>query len=407
MRRRPTTSTTLAFRSLLAIAAALALAAAAPRPLAAQKGAAAAPQRPRLAPDADTNDPDAYFEYGNLRETPWKKSQDAFYWAYRLDPRQPVFLLAQWQALWMKQSPEWRQAYREGAEYAVKSKESKQLDSLLLFLMTRDPFAHFSGGCYLPSWIDQVDDPFESGWIRYDGMCYGQAAEQWAKVLAKRPGLAGLRIDRAKALHFSHANGLALQELQTALDTLRARDDKKLRHVYESKEMLEYMIGMIQIEEENYAAAREAFGRALTENLSFYQAHARIGDIDLLQGDPAAAIAEYDQAAQLNSDDPVLRDNYGVALMRASKPNFADAETQFRKAIELAPEYPNPYYNLAVALTHEGRKAEAVAQYQEFVDRAPRRELTLITNARKAIAVLNATPAATATGTTPPSGVKP
>ena len=373
--------------TLTLVAAATALLAA---PLAAQtRGTDGVPKRPRLAATADTNDAIAYFEYGNLRETPWKKSQEAYYWAYRLDPRQPVFLLAQWQAQWGKQDPGWQYAYREGAQFALESKQAKQLDSLFALVVSRDPFTHFSGGtCYVPSWISDVDDPLAQGSIYYDGMCYKQAAEQWEKVLAKRPGLAGLRIDRAKALHFSGANGLALQELQTALDTLRARDSKKLRHFYESKEWLEYMIGLIQIEEENYSAARDAFGRALAENLSFYQAHARLGDVAMLQNDPTTAIAEYDQAVQLHGDDPVLRDNYGVALLRANEARWADAEAQFRKAVELAPEYANPYFNLAVALSNEGRKEDAITQFREFINRAPHRYVGMIESANRNIAAL-------------------
>ena len=96
-------------------------------------------------------------------------------------------------------------------------------------MRARDPFAHFSG-CNIPSWINEVDDALLSGLFYEEGGCYGKAAEQWAKVLAKRPGLVGLRVRRAKALHFSGSNGIALQELQTALDTLRGRDAKKLRN---------------------------------------------------------------------------------------------------------------------------------------------------------------------------------
>jgi Tfp pilus assembly protein PilF len=148
------------------------------------------------------------------------------------------------------------------------------------------------------------------------------------------------------------------------------------------------MTGLIQLEEENYAAARDAFGRALAENLSFYQAHARLGDVAMLQHDPAAALAEYDQAVQLYGDDPVLRDNYGVALLRSGQAHYADAEAQFRKAVELAPDYANPYFNLAVALADEGRKEDAIVQFREFVRRAPRRYAGMIESANKNIAAL-------------------
>ena len=355
-------------------------------PLAAQKSAAV-PERPRLAAGADTNDAAAYYEYAILPKTSWKKAQDAFYWAYRLDPRSTVYILAQWQALWFKQPAEWRLEYREGTEFVLKSKESRQLDSLYRNVMTRNPFTHFTG-CYYPEWIADVSDPLAAGSILYDGGCFKESAVKLEAALAKRPGLVGVRIDRARALAFSGANGSALAELQTALDTLRARDGTRLRQFYVSKEMIEYMRGLLLTEEERYDEARDAYGRALVENLAFYHAHERLAEIALRKRDVESAIAEFELAVQLEGSDPVLRHDYAVALMNARPRRYADAEVQLRKAIELDPDFPTSYFNLAAALGQQGKKAEAVDSYRQFIARAPRTAAGLVADAQRSIAVL-------------------
>lgn len=389
--RRLTTLTRLA-AGLLALAPALGAAAWA-TPLAAQK-AAAVPERPRLAAGADTNDAAAYYAYGILPDVSWKKAQNAFYWAYRIDPRSTGYILAQWQALWLRQPAEWRMEYREGAEFVLRSRESRQLDSLYRTVMTRDPFTHFTG-CFYPEWIRDVRDPLAAGSILYDGGCFKDAAVRLGEALAKRPGLVGVRIDRARALAFSGANGSALAELQTALDTLRARDGTRVGQFYASKEMLEYMMGLLLVEEERYDEARDAFGRALVENLAFYHAHERLAEIALRRRDVGGAIAEFEQALQLEGNDPLLRHDYAVALMNATPRRYADAEVQLRKAIELAPDFPTSYFNLAVALAQQGKRDEAIAHYRQFVSRAPRTAARLVADATKSIAVLESSAAPT------------
>jgi superkiller protein 3 len=174
------------------------------------------------------------------------------------------------------------------------------------------------------------------------------------------------------------------------LDTLRARDRKKLVRAYESKEMLEYMLGAAYERERDWAAARDAYGRALAENLSFYMAHAALAGVARQQGDMATAQQEYEMAVMLRPDDALLRFEYGRALLDAQPRRNAEAEAQLRSAVGLNPHFALAYYNLAVALENQDRGPEAAFQYMQYLERAPRSQARLVAHARTRASALMA-----------------
>jgi hypothetical protein len=95
---------------LLAMAAVLA------SPLAAQKKPKPV-EPPKLDdPRADANDAYAYMKYGWRPDVSWKNTLAAFQWAHRLQPDDFGILAALQQAYWMRQSPQWRSLYHEGAD---------------------------------------------------------------------------------------------------------------------------------------------------------------------------------------------------------------------------------------------------------------------------------------------------
>jgi tetratricopeptide (TPR) repeat protein len=328
-------------------------------------------ERPKLEAGADTNDAHAYFLYGMNERTPWKKAYPAFVWARRLDPTQPYYVFAQYRAAWGRQTPEWRSEYFEGAEYVVKSKEAAEIDTLLYESLIRSPFSHFVGCVVYPD-LDSKD-PFFLGVFHFENQCWRQAADNLALALEKRPKNLVLREYRARALFFLGEYGNAVKELQTLIATLAERDKKRFDRFYQSKEMYEYMIGVTYLEDDKLPEAKEALGRALAENLAFYMAHEKLARVALVEGDATTAISEMDLAVQLRPDDPALRHYYGYALLQATPRRNADAEVQFRKAIELDPWFSLAYFNLAAALDNQGKKKEALEQYEAFLARAPRR----------------------------------
>lgn len=387
-------------RALLALALALpALLPAAPgSTLGAQQPATATflsldgkePKRPKLDPGADTNDANAYLEWGNLRDTPWKRSFDAYYWAYRLDPTHHIYVLNMFTAVYWAQSPEWRREYALGADFVTKSKESRLLDSLVNMLAYREPFAHFSNGgrCTVSrDWLDYVHgNDYLTAEHYYESGCWTQASEWYRKVLAKYPNHFSSRMNLVRSLHWTGQHGSALAQIDTAIAQLRARDSKRTYRYYASKEQLETMRGEILTQMEDFFGARKAYGKALEENLSYWPAHTRLARLASIQGEHDEALQEYDQAVQLAGAEPSVHFDYGIALLRAEK--GADAEREFRRTLELAPDFGLAYFNLALALDQQGKRVEAIDAYRTYLKRAPRRQAKMASMATQRLAVL-------------------
>jgi len=345
------------------------------------------PPRPKLPAGLDTNDAGAYHEWAIGHKVDWRQKYNAFWWALRLNPTNEAHRIALYQAVYYTRTPEWRWEYYDGAEFVVKSKEAKLLDTLATLTALKDPFAHLTvRQCNLDADILALNDPVITAMHYYEEGCFGQAAEKYVAAIQKRPKAIGLRIDRARALVWSGQPVAALAELQATLDTLRARDTKRTARLYQSKEVLELMRGRIHEGQQDYFNAKKAYGKALEENLAFYPAHASLARVALAQKEIPEALQEYDQAIQIYAEDGVLHDDYGEALLEAGR--FEDAEKEFRRAIELEPYYATPQYNLGRALDRQGKAAEAVAQYETYLARAPKRQARMIAWASGRVAAL-------------------
>jgi Tfp pilus assembly protein PilF len=351
----------------------------------------AEPRRPKLPKDADTNDARAYVDFGNLESTPWNKSHDAYYWAWRLEPDVVDFLHLRYTALWMRQPRQWRSEYSRGAGYVLKSKEAKLIDSLWPELLKRDPLPYLRTTCYLgmaATDMGYFNTSLERALVLYDYNCYRHAADTLARALEKDPSLWGLRLARGRALYYTQQYRAAAAEFQIVLDTLRARDDKYIGQWYNTKELLEHMAAAALLRARDVAGARAALGRALTENLSYYPAHATLARIAMDQGQVSTALQEAELAVGLREDDGVLRFHYGVILFRSGK--LVEAEEQFRRAVEMEPYWAEARRQLALLLDKENKRDEAIAAYEAFLARAPRRENVRIREAEERIAALKA-----------------
>jgi len=390
----PATLATLATLGTLATLASLALLT--PRPLLAQKGDKE-PKHPSLSDRADTNDWQAYFQYGMqaMRQRP-DKAADAFAWAGRLDPSRAEPLYAEWAARWMSK-PRVLAEYFQGAEYVVNSADVQRLDSLYYRATLRNPFIHQSlvrlmlasvyDSRYGAGHWEWSTDPENLAWLAYTEGRFEDAARGFGDALAKAPRKVDLHLYRARALFMARDFDGTLAELSVLLDDLRKKDRKRLVYFYDSKAMFEYSAGITRLMKGDHAGAREAFGRALTEDLSFYMAHGALAGAALAQGDTAAALDEYALAVQIQGADPALRSDYGFVLLQARRP--AEAAEQLTKAVALAPHYALPYYYLAHAEDAQQKYAEALTHYAAFVQRAPAAYAAQAAQAKERITVLN------------------
>jgi tetratricopeptide (TPR) repeat protein len=87
------------------------------------------------------------------------------------------------------------------------------------------------------------------------------------------------------------------------------------------------------------------------------------------QQEYAKAIAEYQKATSVNPDFSPAYNLLGYAYRQIEK--YGDAETAFKKYIELIPGDPNPYDSYAELLMKTGRFDESIAQYRKALSVDP------------------------------------
>lgn len=364
-------------------------------PAAAQR-AGDVPRRPALPAAADTNDARAYMDLGErlLIQRP-RDAADAFYWAFQLNPTLADALYGRYTALLMT-DPRRLVSYWEGERRILRRPDVQAMDSLYLRALAMDPFLYrrFEAGLfrfYMESWVRHeldasggMDIP-QSELQRYvsrailDGGPYVHAREAYARgdhqdalrlyadAITKTRRKSPLRADRARLLAHVRDWEPALQEMTQALEELRREDERDVVYLYESKALMEHGIGLLNERLGNLPAAREAYGRALTEELTYYPAHVRMATLALVEGDTAAAVAEFDLAAQTTSEPSVLY-AYGAMLTQIGR--FDDAARQFERAIQAAPYYAEPYFGLGLARDAQGNPAGAVEAFRGFLARA-------------------------------------
>jgi tetratricopeptide (TPR) repeat protein len=254
---------------------------------------------------------------------------------------------------------------------ALTPRQIQLVDSLMRAAWVRNPFL-YSDLEFAQLTRGQPGDDVRAGWFAYATHRFSSAESLFALALRKHPEDVGLRIYRARALFYLQRYDGAVAELAAARDSIRGRAEARLSAVLPSVEMFEYGIGIARAQQDDFPAARVAFQRALTENLGFYWAHARLAGAAFALGDTATALTELQMAVELEARDPVLRLYDGVALHAAGR--LADAAAQLQTAIELDPYYAAPHYRLGAVYQAQGRKAEAIEQYRLFLGRAAQRD---------------------------------
>lgn len=350
-------------------------------PLDAQAGREKEPRRPSLKAAADTNDWREYYNYAmGLVATRPGPAADALYWAERLDPTRAEPMYARWAALWMNQ-PQLLKDYAEGSERVLNSAAAQRIDSLNWTARLRNPMVNQGiRRLLLKAMYDHTEgagnwewsmEPTNRAWLDYTEANFKRSAERFGAIIAKDPRRHyHLRFDRALAFYAMNQFDSAATELTTLVEELHRRDQKRLVYFYDSKAMFEYSVGLLHTAARRYEEARQAFMRALSDDLAFYPAHGALGTISLALGDTATAISEYNQAVELNPSDEVIRYDFALVLMNAGQ--HAAAMEHLRFVVRSEPYFASPYYYLGRILDSQGKHAEAMTYYDAFLARAPR-----------------------------------
>ncbi len=369
----------------------------------------APPGRPVLGRSSDLNDWTAYFDYGvaMLRTQPRRadsygtemlrtqpnRADSAFYWASRLDPSRAEPLLGRWVAFWLQDIGRF-EAYLEEKPKTLQSPAVLQADSFYRRALERNPFVpqnlrilpynELSG-----RWLSDLGT---QGWLAYVQGDYPRAVERFARLIARDPDKhVRVRYYRALAFMPMHRYDSAGAEMRALLTTLRRMDTTgTTSEVYESKELVEYGIGLLLLVQGDNAGAQAAFERALQENLGFAPAHMELGDLALMRRDWAGAAKEYAAAVEVAPADGWIRSRYGAVLANIGHP--AEAVTQLQESIALEPYFADSYLSLAGALEATGDRAGAITALEGFVSRAPRRATEQIEAAQRRLTALRSSP---------------
>ncbi len=91
--------------------------------------------------------------------------------------------------------------------------------------------------------------------------------------------------------------------------------------------------------------------------------HFKMGNAQLDQGNPGAAIGCFQQALQFRPDYAEAHLNLGVAFLKMQG-QLGRAEASFRQALHCKPDYVDAHLNLGVVLRWQGRLAECLARYE-------------------------------------------
>lgn len=348
-------------------------------------------KRPHLAADADTNDAFAYYSYGVAQfEREPQSAAAAFYWAARLNPGWGDPLYARRAAL-IVQSPVRLRNVMRGDRRTLQSDEMRRLDSLQFRALMLSPFLYRKLDrkmlvVYIKNQIGsnvresspeldfEIDrylrdsDAGMRGWLAYSDGNLPTALDLYAQALRSSRDKASIRLDRARIFAMQSRVDSATAEFNLALEELRRKDEKDLVVFYNSKALAEYSIGVLLEGAENFVGAREAYGRALQEDLSYYPAHLKLGLLALGATDTTTAMSELALAAQLASDEPYVHYMNGYVL--GASRHLDESVAELNKAIELEPYYALPYLLLGRVEETRGKGKEAAAAYQKYLDHA-------------------------------------
>jgi tetratricopeptide (TPR) repeat protein len=375
----------------------LALALALAPPLHAQRGGDV-PRRPRLPAAADTNDARAYYRFGqeNLERRP-DDAAAAFYWASQIDPGWADPLYGRHVALLMS-NPRRLILYQAGDRRTRLSPEALRIDSLYFRALRLDPFvqrpferelvrmwvmtaltgsnpnADMSLAAFYTETILQDLPPLLRGRVLAGEGRLPQALRAYDEALREGRSRRSetrrhIRHERGRMFALAGNDSAALAELQLAIDAGVEEERDELVRFYDSKAMLEYSRGRILERAGDPAAAREAYARALVEDLAYHPAHMRMAALALVAGDSATAVQELALAVDAGADDAVARLAYAVIL--ATQRRLDEAEAQLLAAIEVAPHYAEPWYVLGLVRDWRGSD-QGVEAYRGFLHRARR-----------------------------------
>lgn len=351
------------------------------------------PKRARAGMVADTNDALAWAEWAKPMLTKdAAAAADAFYWAARLDPLRGEHIYGYAMAS-IASSPNTLRTYmrfRRGSN----NKDLRRIDSLLFRAHVIDPFLYrrfdrdlfmeyllseaTRGNAdvsrpeldyYLTNYLNGADADTRA-WMAYANGDFRGALKLYADAIKQARIKSPVRVDRGRIFARLGEADSAIAEFDQALTDLRAREAKEVVFLYNSKAVIEHSIAVLREQTDDLNGAREAYGRALQEDLSYHPAHTRLGMLALAAKDSTTAISELELATQIAPEEAMPRFMLANALSQFGQTDRAIKE--FEKVVELEPYWATPWAGLAQLYERKAEGQRALDAYNGFFARAAR-----------------------------------
>jgi len=355
-----------------------------------------APRRPKLPGLADTNSALAYYRFGrSTLEADPKMASEALYWANRLNPGWAAALYAQRVAT-LRADDRRLIRYLRGDRNTIRA--FAPVDSLYLRALLADPFLHTDldrsllRHYFVAFYSEQVSrsggnsrDPdvqflieeeirktmgSEGGvsylaWEAFSDGRFQDAIVLYGKLLAKKTKDPSVREDLGTALFLAQDFARAAVELQLAIEERGKKEEKETVILYRPKALLQHKLGVALTRKGDLEAAKDAFGKALEEDLSFYPAHLILAHMAMTSGDTAIAFREYQTAVELQPEEATPHLTRASALLSAGR--YDAAIESLTKLTTIEPYFAEPFFNLGRALEAKRDTAGAIVQYNAFL----------------------------------------
>lgn len=338
----------------------------------------ASPARPALPPEADTNDATAYYSFG--ASTIYAKPDTAaaaFYWATRLDPWRADAYYARSVALLRSLMAPWRGTGIWTPKRRPHENEREVIDSLNRVAYDLNPFIdrrydYLLGPPVILLNCKRILNLTSAGMCSLHKGDYVDAVRILAEALKRKPGEIELHYFRAQTFFRLFQFDSAANELRILADSLEGRQIRKVM-MYLSRAGIFYAQGMAYTQHGDSTKAREAYERALVEDLSFHMASVRLSGHALATGDTATALTHLAHAVALRPTDVALRLYYGVVL--SYQRQRREAADQYLRAIEINPHYAPPYLYLGRLLERSDLE-NAITAYHMYLGRVTQADST-------------------------------
>ncbi len=131
-------------------------------------------------------------------------------------------------------------------------------------------------------------------------------------------------------------------------------------------------IAETEFDSELYAAAHRDLAEALTLNPKSYQAHYLLGNTLVQQTKAGDAVAEYEIAIQIAPEKP--RTYYQLALAKVILGDVNGARESLQQCVTADPKYAPAYTEIGQLLLQQGRYAEAAEPLQKAIEYGPTQE---------------------------------